>query len=175
VDEGSNKLFKNKIYSAKKLTHEITITKSRKIFLHSQKQKPRGYAEHKFTDKVLQTILQPLPLLSRYCSELQVYHRWAGAYFHHSAVYSRLMRALPLTTNVIVILFIEAVTYDIADSNDGSCELLNGRDTGLVEMSSLQSSASNYYWDVSAQSCHFKEVKNDIQQGGGGHSCFCCY
>jgi hypothetical protein len=129
----------------------------------SQRNQTMGADEHRSLDQVLPTVLQPLPMWTRYKTELQVYHRWAGVYFHYSKVCSRPLRALSLVTNVIVMLFIEAVTYDIADPNDGSCELYASEPSCLSEMSSL-ASESKCYWDEDEMTCNFKEIKNDMMR-----------
>ena len=127
----------------------------------SQQGKVRGADEHRSLDQALPSVLQPLPMWTRYKTELQVYHRWAGVYFHYSKVCSRPLRALSLVTNVVVMLFIEAVTYDLADPNDGSCERYVDEVTCLSEMSSL-ASESKCYWDEEEMMCNFKEIQNDM-------------
>jgi hypothetical protein len=126
-------------------------------------QKKLGADEHKSLDEALPSVLQPLPMWTRYKTELKVYHRWAGVYYHYSTVYSRPLRALSLVTNIIVMLFIEAVTYDLADPNDGSCELHETEASCLSEVSSL-ASESKCYWDDEEYLCHFKEIKNDMMR-----------
>jgi hypothetical protein len=129
----------------------------------TQRNKALGSDEHYSLDKALPSVLQPLPMWTRYKTELKVYHRWVGVYFHYSTVCSRPLRALSLVTNIIVMLFIEAVTYDLADPNDGSCELYETEASCLSEISSL-ASESKCYWDEEEYFCNFKEIKNDMMR-----------
>jgi hypothetical protein len=112
----------------------------------------------------LPSVMQPLPMWVKYKDELKAYHRWGGIYFHYSAVYTRPLRMLSLITNIIIFLFVEAVTYELADPDDGSCEELKTLSTCLSEKSSFDSSESKCYWDINSSGCEIREVDNSLMK-----------
>ena len=128
-----------------------------------------GYGETKKStsaelDAALPTVLQPLPVWTKYKAELRSYHRWGGIYFHYSKAYSRPLRMLSLITNVILFLFVEAVTYELADPDDGFCESQNLADECLAETSAFDSSESKCYWDADSGTCHIRDIESDIMK-----------
>jgi hypothetical protein len=50
---------------------------------------------------------------------LKRYHRWASVYFYYSPTFPRLLRVLILATNVICILFLQAIMYDFINPDWG--------------------------------------------------------
>jgi hypothetical protein len=112
----------------------------------------------------LPSVLQPTPLWVKYKAELKLYHRWAGIYFHYSKSYSRPLRLLSLLTNIIIFIFVEALTYDLRDPDDGQCELEESYDSCLSEKSTLSSGESKCFWDEETKSCHIRDIVNDLTQ-----------
>jgi hypothetical protein len=63
-------------------------------------------------------------------------------------------------------LFMEAVTYNIAEPDDGTCEAWNNEQDCLAEKSRLASDASMCYWmnSTTTAACHYQETSNDIMR-----------
>jgi hypothetical protein len=81
---------------------------------------------------------------------------------HTSPRFSRPLRVLSLTLNIFIMLFLEALTYDIADPDDGSCETYDNSAQCLDEKSSLSNDASKCYWQSSDDTCHFRDIKGEF-------------
>lgn len=81
---------------------------------------------------------------------------------HTSPRFPRPLRILSLTLNIFIMLFLQAVTYDIADPDDGSCETYDNSAQCLSETSSLSQDASKCYWDSSNSTCHFRDIKGEF-------------
>lgn len=81
---------------------------------------------------------------------------------HTSRSFSRPLRVLSLTVNVLLMLFIEALTYDLADPDDGTCEKHETKYDCLNDMSSLATEESKCYWVNSNSSCHFRDIDGEF-------------
>jgi hypothetical protein len=81
---------------------------------------------------------------------------------HTSPRFSRPLRVLSLTLNIFIMLFLEALTYDIADPDDGSCETYDNSAQCLDEKSSLSNDASKCYWQSTDDTCHFRDIKGEF-------------
>ena len=55
-------------------------------------------------------------------AELKQHHRWFGIYFTYSSTFPRAVRVISLATNIIIMLFIQSITYNITNPDDGSCQ-----------------------------------------------------
>ena len=102
------------------------------------------------------------PFLERFSREVKVYHRWLGLIFYYSPHFTRDVRVLSLASTVIVMLFANAITYNTAYPDDGSCENYATRSECLVDDSSF-SGESKCYWSDSGQ-CAFREPSSDLKQ-----------
>jgi hypothetical protein len=102
--------------------------------------------------------------LPKYWRELQQFHRWLGVIFHYSPDFSRMVRVLSLTSVVLAMLFIHAITYVVAYTDDGVCESLHDQSACLQEKSSLSKDQSKCYWSSSDGTCHYLEPSNDLKR-----------
>jgi hypothetical protein len=112
----------------------------------------------------LPSVLQPVPIWVKYKAELKQYHRWAGIYFHYSKSYSRPLRLLSLLANVIIFIFVEALTYDLRDPDDGQCELEQSYEACLTEKSSLAAGESKCHWIEETNTCQIRDTADDLTQ-----------
>jgi hypothetical protein len=83
------------------------------------------------------------------------------------------MKVLSLCTNVVIMLFVEALLYNVTDPDDGSCHRSSTATECRTHMSSLASNESMCYWegdivgdsssDVSDVSgdCYFRDLRGD--------------
>jgi hypothetical protein len=127
------------------------------------KQNVIGLNEEKRIEDSLPVVMRPVPLLEKCKSEVVMHHRWIGVYFRYSSVYSRPLRVLILWMNVVIMLFIQSVTYSLADPDDGSCENQSSMESCL----SLQSSLSNgrqCNWNDKIEQCTFRPIDHDFDR-----------
>jgi hypothetical protein len=127
-------------------------------------------------NKDLQLIEESLPAVFRCTSlwmkfkeEMSVYHRWLGIVLHYSPEFPRSMRLLSLFSSIVIMLFVQSVTYNIADPDDGSCEACESEIRCLSLRSTLNMRQSRCYWEpaVSSEgeepgSCRFREIGEDM-------------
>jgi hypothetical protein len=121
-----------------------------------------GNIEAKTVEAALPSVLRPLPVWRKFLVEAQVYHRWLGVITHTSRTFSRPLRILSLTMNILIVLFLEAVTYDLADPDDNTCEKEESEVTCLHAKSNLARGESKCYWREDKRSCHFRPVGQEF-------------
>jgi hypothetical protein len=124
----------------------------------------RVSTEMKMIEETLPMAFRTAPLLERFTVELKKYHRWLCIWFYYSPNFPRVLRVISLSTSVIAMLFIQAVTYNIAEVDDGSCEYLNDSSSCLNEPSTLDQNANKCYWDEASQTCNYLEASNDLMR-----------
>jgi hypothetical protein len=134
----------------------------------------------KLIEESLPSIFKTNSLWSKFKEEMRVYHRWLGIVFYYSPVFPRSMRVLSLFSSIVIMLFIQSVTYNIADPDDGSCEECERESCCLSMKSSLNGNEDKCYWESSGVwftnttslplssaspsegSCHFREIGEDM-------------
>ena len=111
----------------------------------------------------LPNVLKETPFIDRLAREMKVYHRWLGIIYHYCDHFSRATRVLSLVTSIAVMLFANAVTYNVAYPDDGSCQHYTTSSECLQQKSSF-SGGSKCYWDDRQSSCAFSEPADQMQQ-----------
>ena len=87
-----------------------------------------------------------------------------GVIFYFSPHFSRMNRVLSLATNITIMFFVQALTYNIAETDDGTCESFTDAIRCVKEESALAKGESKCYWDSSRQECRFSEPTNDFKR-----------
>jgi hypothetical protein len=100
-------------------------------------------------------------------NEMKQNHKWFGVIFHRSKVYPRVLRAIALCTNIIVMLFVQSVTYNLTNPDDGSCEILASQEACQEPKSPFGTGGNKCLWmqegSVSEEgSCHFIQPSTDL-------------
>jgi hypothetical protein len=113
-------------------------------------------------ESVLPLVFRSAPFPEKFIAETKKFHRWFGVIFYFSPNFPRVLRVVSLSTAVIIMLFIQAVTYNIAEADDGSCESHTDNISCLEERSTLARGESKCYWDNQDYTCHFSEPSNDL-------------
>ncbi len=113
-------------------------------------------------------LLASKSLTTRVIDELKRHHRWLGVVYYFSKRFPRLFRVVSLATNIITMLFIQSITYNLTNGDDGSCERLGTETDCLAPRSAYATGSSKCYWtyDSSASSadgsCHFVQPDQDL-------------
>ena len=107
--------------------------------------------------------MRPVPLIDKCKTELKMSHRWFAVYFHYSSTYSRPFRVLSLWMNIVIMLFIQSITYNLADPDDGSCEKQHTMEDCLKLKSSL-SNSNECDWNVESEKCSFRPINHDFDR-----------
>ena len=121
--------------------------------------------ELRIIESSLPNVLRTKPVLEKIVEENRHFHKWFGIAFHFSPLFPRVLRVLSLTTSVVSMLFIQALTYNINNPDDGTCELQTTKASCLAQTSSLQEGAPKCYYtyDNGVGSCHFNQPASNIQ------------
>jgi hypothetical protein len=122
----------------------------------------------KLIEEALPSIFKPNSLWIKFKQEMRVYHRWIGIVFYYSPEFPRAMRVLSLFSSIVIMLFVQSVTYNIADPDDGSCESCNNESCCLSLKSTLNAKENRCSWEIEVgrrgvrESCQFREIDEDI-------------
>ena len=113
-------------------------------------------------EEALPKVLMSSKSLSRRLfDEIKRHHRWIGVIYYFCKKIPRVMRIVSLATNIILMLFIQSLTYDLTKGDDGSCESFDSEATCLEPKSQYSESMSRCYWTYTVDStnasgeCHF--------------------
>ena len=121
-----------------------------------------------FAEKALPQIMSSSSFLYRVKGELKRHHRWAGVLFHFSKKFPRALRVVSLATNIIVMLFIQSITYALTKGDDGSCGEYNSESACLDPRSPYSTGGPKCYWvsdakDKDGGDCHFIQADSDVK------------
>ena len=135
--------------------------KPKKVMQQGDQKSP----ELRIIEASLPNVLRSKPVLEKIVEENRHFHKYFGIAFHFSPLFPRVLRVLSLTTSVVSMLFIQALTYSINNPDDGSCELQTTRRECLAQTSSLQEGAPKCYYtyDNGVGACHFNQPASNIQ------------
>jgi hypothetical protein len=120
--------------------------------------------EREKVETALPAVLRPLPIWKKFSNEVKMHHRWVGVVCHYSPAYSRPLRVMSLLMNILTMLFIDSLTYEIAYPDDGSCETYSSAASCLREDSAYAKDESKCFWDESDSTCHIQAVENDMER-----------
>lgn len=136
----------------------------------SQQQKTvRANPIFSLAEEALPNILSAKTFWSRAVSELKRHHRWFGVVYFYSPHMPRMLRVVSLATNIIIMLFMQSITYNITKGDDGSCALYKTETACLQPSSPYASGSSKCYWEPPSSdngnvgSCDFVQPDNDLQ------------
>ena len=96
--------------------------------------------------------------------ELKRHHRWLAIFYFYSKKFPRVLRVVALVTNIVIMLFIQSVTYNLTRGSDTNCSpysYTSELDCLTSQSSAYDSSESMCYWDASTQECKYREPANN--------------
>jgi hypothetical protein len=107
------------------------------------------------------------PFVERLAEEVKQHHRWLGVLFHFSDTFPRSLRVLSISTNVIIMLFIQSITYNLTNPDDGSCEVLKSENACNLPLSQFGMGQKKCFWksDLSSKfggKCIFIEPSDSL-------------
>ena len=119
-------------------------------------------------EDALPRILGSRSFSSKLADEIRNRHRWFGIYFHYSPHFPRSLRVASLVTNVVIMLFIQSLTYALTNPDNGECGSYKTRSTCLEEESPYATGETKCSWSPSGKgdgkgSCSFVEPDSDIK------------
>ena len=91
-------------------------------------------------------ILGSQSLSSKFADELKHHHRWFAIIFYYSASFPRALRVISLVTNIVIMLFIQSITYNLTNPDDGSCNALTTETACLKPQSPYSTGDPKCFW-----------------------------
>jgi hypothetical protein len=114
------------------------------------KKKALVNAELALVEESLPRVLSSRNFSDRFLEEVKQHHRWFGIVFYYSDAFPRVLRVMSLATNAIVMLFIQSITYNLTNPDDGSCALLTTEAECIVPTSPFATGESKCAWVYNA-------------------------
>jgi hypothetical protein len=122
-------------------------------------------------EEALPKILNSQSLSTRIWNEEKRFHKYLGIFCHFSLQFPRILRVVSLSTNVIIMLFIQSLTYNFTHGNDGTCEKLQTAENCLAPKSDYGTGSTKCYWqsdstatvETETGTCHFLQPENNIE------------
>jgi hypothetical protein len=124
---------------------------------HPQTNTSVSYSFLQIAEEALPQVLSSRSFFVKYKDELKRHHRWAGVFFHFTKKFPRALRLLSLATNIITMLFVQSITYNLSSGDDGFCERLQTEDSCLEPTSSFSAGSSKCYWVVESLDTGYQE------------------
>jgi hypothetical protein len=133
-----------------------------------QELQSQANAMLKLAEEALPQILQAQSWSQRIWHEMQRHHRWLGVVYYFSEHFPRMMRVVSLATNIIIMLFVQSLTYDLTKGDDGTCEMLKTELDCLEPRSGYSTGESKCYWlasnkDQGLAQCQFVQPDDSLQ------------
>jgi hypothetical protein len=116
-----------------------------------------------FAEKALPGILSSSSLTNRVKDEMKHHHKWFGVVFYYSRSFPRVLRVLSLATNVVIMLFIQSITYALTNPDDGTCEALHSEQACLQPPSPYATGESKCYWDPATTKCGLVQPDSNVK------------
>jgi hypothetical protein len=110
---------------------------------------PKALSSRSFTDRCI--------------DEIKHHHRWLGIVFYFSEDFPRILRVTSLATNMIIMLFMQSLTYNLTNPDDGSCKSLTNRADCQEASSPYDSGESKCEWISSTGKCQFIQPDSQIK------------
>jgi hypothetical protein len=135
--------------------------RDKKIRFNTRAKKALVNAELAIVEESLPKVLSSRTFTDSFLEEVKQHHRWFGIVFYYSDAFPRVLRVISLATNAIVMLFIQSITYNLTNPDDGTCELLHTETACLQPRSPFATGESKCAW-----------VPTDSAVGSGdGYTC----
>jgi hypothetical protein len=114
-------------------------------------------------EQALPAILSSTSLTNRVKDEIKNNHKWFGIVFHYSRSFPRVLRVLSLATNVVIMLFIQSITYALTNPDDGTCELQHDKVACLAAPSPYATGESKCTWDPTTSQCGLVQPDSNVK------------
>jgi hypothetical protein len=114
-------------------------------------------------EEALPQVLSSKSIWSRIVKEVKSHHRWFGVIFFYSRSFPRALRIVSLATNIVIMLFIQSITYNLTHGDDGTCNTFDQERDCLQTKSAYTKGSPMCYWQRDDGSCHYIEPDDDLK------------
>jgi hypothetical protein len=148
--------FENRVtYHSKSITQKRTVESGKEGERSGLPSSPKSAVYIDFDELARQSLPQILSSTSarrtfreKLWIEIKRHHRWFGVIFHYSPAFPRILRVVSLSTNIIIMLFIQSLTYGLTEGDDGTCEQYHNEAACLKPGSPYQTGGTKCYWTL---------------------------
>jgi hypothetical protein len=155
-----------KVQSEEQLKHHVkkAVSKNR---LSGDAATPEMIS-HLAEEALPEILLTSESLSKRIWKAVKKHHRWVGVIYYFSKKFPRILRVMSLATNVVIMLFMQSLTYALTNGDDGSCEKYATEATCLEPASAYSTGGSMCYWTANdtgsgvGGSCHFVQPDSSM-------------
>jgi hypothetical protein len=134
-------------------------------FHHDQLRKKRQQLFNKqeihLIDQSLPQILHSKSITEKITTEIKMHHKYFSSMFSYNENFPRMYRILAIGTAVVIMLFIQSVTYNLANPDDGTCETFKSESTCIQLKSAFATGEAMCQWVNN--SCLFIEPDTDVK------------
>jgi len=152
VDPKSGKSAENKVKQTKRKYNRFKINKAKVINTELElveNSLPQALSSRSFTDRCI--------------DEIKHHHRWFGIIFYFTEDFPRMLRVSSLATNMIIMLFMQSLTYNLTNPDDGICETLKNSASCEAARSPYSTGDSKCAWGSDTDQCKFIEPSSQIK------------
>jgi hypothetical protein len=110
----------------------------------------------------LPSIFKSKPIVERVFEEIKAHHKWFAVKYYFSESFPRPFRELSLISSVVVFIFIQSITYNLTNPDDGSCDKLTSEGSCLIPKSPYGTGNSKCVW-LQSRTCTFDPPSNRAQ------------
>lgn len=118
----------------------------RQKLLQSQKGRSHAQGLLDMAEQALPQVLGARSFGSLFKEELRRHHRWGSVIFHYSEQFPRVLRVISLATNIVIMLFMQSIFYNLTSGDDGSCSRQQNELDCLEDPSAFSTGDSKCYW-----------------------------
>jgi hypothetical protein len=102
-------------------------------------------------------------LVHRVAHELAQHHRWLAVMTRFSETFPRSLRVLSLATNIVVMLFLQALVYSLSNPDDGTCANLTSQAACLRPRADFSGGGvGKCSWKPQQGDCSFAEPSDAV-------------
>ena len=156
---------------SRRLSSSVLITKQHRHRQHQIAPKPSHLKKQAGAGGLMSIAEEALPkilgnsksLTTKVQEEMKRHHKWLGVMFFYCKRFPRMLRIMSLATNIIIMLFVQSITYNLSHGDDGSCDILHNETSCIEEPSAYQTGTSKCYWDSVNSECHYIQPENDAK------------
>jgi hypothetical protein len=127
-------------------------------------RKSRGIDKDvQIAEQALPAILRSNEMSQRVADELKHHHKYMGIVFFFSTSFPRTLRVLSLASNVIIMLFMQSLTYSLTNPDDGLCETYQSQPECIAPKSPYATGESKCYWTVETNECALVQPDSSLK------------
>jgi hypothetical protein len=162
----------NRSFLSTKSNRKSTRTREylhRQQHIHHQPNRSANETLFLLAEEALPDILMSSKSWMRKMSdEMKRHHRWFAVIFYYSVKLPRILRVVSLSTQLIMMLFVQSITYNFTKGDDGTCATYTSEMTCLAPRSYYAPGSSKCYWtsDITVSHggyCEYVEPANQLK------------